>query len=709
VRCSRITCLIIFVVAIGVSAISHGQYPSTKLPGVVVDDTAAKKTGKWTKSTSVKPYVDAGYVFAKDGDHTIEFSLKPPKSGRYHVLLSYSAAHNRPKKLPITVRAADGDHRVVIDQTKPSAGPYGFHLLGQFKLEANKPCVVTIATKGVSGAVIADAVQLLTAGELKLARAQAKKNPLVAIVKKKPPKKSSKKKAPKKKPAPAVVFKKTPAPKTMATLTPAGLDALLEKSIGGIKNTDVIGDTQFLCRASVDLTGRQPTPQKLIEFLADASTEKRATAIDRLLASPHYGENWANYWSDAIGSRIQEPQLTFLNYAPLKKWLADELNKGSTWDKMVFRIITARGKVSANPAGTFLGFHQGDKMRIAGETSRIFLGVGISCAQCHDHPFVEMSTETFHGVAAFFTRLDVKVPQNDSGGIEIKSKPKGEHRVPGAKVDMKLVVFGRQLAEPSKSDVERRATLAQWAVAPDNPYFAKAYVNRIWAVMMGRGFCEPVDEIAHVEDPLLGRTHAALATHFIASGYNTKSLVRLIAGTKAYQRTLSLQDTDSKKPFAAARPNALRGDQVFDSLVRAVALPNIKPQQAKKTGAVRFPPPPKSTRDLVNDAFGFDPSLPRGLRPRTMKQAMFMMSNAPLQKQIDASPDADTVLSRLLKSEKDDATVVRTLYMGVLARKPSDKETKLTLAHVKNVNDREAAFEDILWSLVNSAEFTLRR
>ena len=118
---------------------------------------------------------------------------------------------------------------------------------------------------------------------------------------------------------------------------------------------------------------------------------------------------------------------------------------------------------------------------------------------------------------------------------------------------------------------------------------------------------------------------------------------------------------------------------------------------------------PKSTRDLVNEAFGFDPSLPRGLRPPTMKQAMFMMSNTQLQKQIDASPESDTVLSRLLKAEKDDAAVVRSLYFSVLAREPKDKETKLNLAHVRTVKDRGAAFEDILWSLVNSAEFTSRR
>ncbi|MCH7741392.1 MAG: DUF1549 domain-containing protein [Proteobacteria bacterium] len=206
---------------------------------------------------------------------------------------------------------------------------------------------------------------------------------------------------------------------------------MLEKSLGEIKDAALIDDTQFLCRATMDLTGRQPTPRALTEFLAQSSTGKRAAAIDRLLASPQYGRNWANYWSDTIGSRILEPQLTFLNYTPLKQWLAAELNKGATWDELVFGMLTARGKVAANPAGTFLGFHQGDKMRIAGETSRLFLGVGISCAQCHDHPFVDMSTETFHGVAAFFTRLDVKVPQNDSGGIEIKSKAKGEHRVPG--------------------------------------------------------------------------------------------------------------------------------------------------------------------------------------------------------------------------------------------------------------------------------------
>jgi hypothetical protein len=129
----------------------------------------------------------------------------------------------------------------------------------------------------------------------------------------------------------------------------------------------------------------------------------------------------------------------------------------------------------------------------------------------------------------------------------------------------------------------------------------------------------------------------------------------------------------------------------------------------KATGAVRFPPPPKSTRDLVNEAFGFDPSLTADQIVRSMGQAMFMMNNKQIQTQIDAAAGSETMLAKLLEGEPDNATAVKKLFERVLARAPSERETKLALEHVAAASGRREAFEDLLWSLLNSAEFTTRR
>jgi hypothetical protein len=153
----------------------------------------------------------------------------------------------------------------------------------------------------------------------------------------------------------------------------------------------------------------------------------------------------------------------------------------------------------------------------------------------------------------------------------------------------------------------------------------------------------------------------------------------------------------------------LRGDEVFDSLVAGLALPNITPEAPPAKPGIRFPPPPKSTRDLVNEAFGFDPSSEQSNVARTMQQAMFLMNNKQVQKQIDASPGAETMLAKVLSAESDNAAAIAKLYQQVLARKPTPKEISIAQEHLASVADRKTGFEDLLWSMVNSAEFLSRR
>ncbi len=203
--------------------------------------------------------------------------------------------------------------------------------------------------------------------------------------------------------------------------------------------------------------------------------------------------------------------------------------------------------------------------------------------------------------------------------------------------------------------------------------------------------------------------HNALADHFGANGIDTREVVRLITLSRAYQRTLSMPEGASDDAFAASQTKRLRGDEVFDSLEAAIEIPNVTPPAEKASGAIRFPVPPKSTRDLVNEAFGYDPSFPDAWLSRTMNQAMFLMNNAQLQKQLDASPASDTVLAKLLAAEPDDAKAIDTLYQRVLARSPSQSEREIVLRHLKRVADRGEAFEDVLWSLLNTAEFTTRK
>lgn len=688
-----------------------------KLPGLVVDDESATLSGTWQKSTHTSPFVGQGYIYSAGGaDNLVRFNLDVTTAGEYHLLVSYTPGPNRSQTALYELIRADDKKPFVVNQQQRPSGPFNFHSLGQFSFEEGPATLVVSAEQNTKGVVIADAVALVTSEQLEMLKMEAEKtkSPLLMALKKNAnaqpaatAKKDEKKPEPVAEKAPD--FKRKTPSRPVARLSPERLDDLMEQYVGGVKDAAVVGDEDFLRRLTLDLIGRQPTPAEMEAFMVDTDDDKRTRAVDRLLAMPEFGQNWANYYSDVISFRTPQPELTFLNYGPFKAWLAAEFNANAAWDDISYRIITATGKVRENPAATFIGFHQADRSRLAAETTRVFLSTQIACAECHDHKFIDLPQETFHHVAAFFVRTQAKLPWNDSSLIEVSSKAAGEHKMPDSKKEMAPMAFSERRLELGQSDIARRTELADWIVGPDNPWFAKAFVNRVWARMMGRGFCEPVDEIGELGDRVLPEMHAALADHFVASEHNIKEVFRLIANSRSYQRAIHDPATPDAKPFAYIAAGRLRGDEVFDSLATSIGLPNYTPPAVKPTDAIRFPPPPKSTRDLVNEAFGFDPSSEASNVARTMQQAMFLMNNKQVQRQIDASPESETMLSRLVATEKDDDVAVRQLYQSVLARKATDEEVEAAREHIAAVGNRETAYEDLLWSMINSAEFLSRR
>jgi len=696
----------------------HGIDP-TRLPGVVIDDTAAKKEGTWQSSRSVRPYVQAGYIHSAGGaGERVEFPVEIKDGGSYQILAAYTPGKNRSENAVYEIPTANGVQTVVVNQQERPQGPFCFQPLGEFSFEAGLVKITVSAEANKKGVVIADAIQVLTPEEYVTYKEDFEKNSpkLLALLKpdsaKPDPNKTPAAADKKSEPPPlekAPAFARKPPAKAHERLTAARLDELMERYVGGVKTASVVDDESFLRRVTLDLVGRQPTMEEMNSFVADAAKETRAAAVEKLLASAEFGQNWANYWSDVISYRTPGPELTFLNYSPFKAWLAEQFNQNRGWDEVTYDVITAIGKVADNPAATYIGFHQGDKSRLASETTRIFLSTQIQCAECHDHKFIEMPQETFHHVAAFFVRVSAKLPWNDSSQIVVSSKPSGEHKMDGRKDEMKPIAFSEREVELGKSDVARRAELADWVVGPENPWFAKAFVNRVWARMMGRGFCEPVDEIGELGDRVLPEVHAALADHFVGNAFDVKDVFRVVALSKSYQREIRDADKGVNKPFAAIAAGRLRGDEVFDSLQAAIELPNVTPTKAAETKEFRFPPPPKSTRDLVNEAFGFDPSSEQANVARTMQQAMLLMNNKQVQAQVNADPASGTLLAKLLVEEKDDETAITTLYSRVLARRPTTQEASLAQEQIKIAGSRNAGFEDLLWGMINSAEFLSRR
>ncbi len=690
---------VVCVITVGTSGSVIAQTDPTKLTGLTIDDTQAELIGEWKSSTSTRGYLGESYfhdMATGKGEKSAKYTFRVPVAGDYYLMVAYTPGGNRAPKVPVTVESVDGKSTVFVNQSQAPQLGTGFQSVGQFSFSDTADSTVLIQTTGTTQHVIVDGIRLLSTAEFKTAEKDEKQARVVVgnPAKKQPPK-----------PKPPE-FTRRPAKTSSKRITSEQFDALLASS--KTPKLKMVSDVTFLRRASLDLIGRQPSLEEYQSFMASQSPDRRDQAIERLLASESFGQNWGNYWSDVIGARQAEPQLTYLNYTSFRSWLADGFNVGTGWDEMAFRMITAIGLVGDGPQGAFIGFHQGERNKLAGESARVFLGLKIGCAQCHDHPFVDMPQETFHGMAAFFARTKVKLPWNDSDSIEISSSDKGEHKMPGGKSEMLPTVYRGKELDLGLPDLERRTKLADWLVSRDNPFFARSFVNHIQSRLMGRGFFHPVDDLGESIKPLNPKAHDALASHFVASDFDVKSLFRLLVSTQTYQSERQAEAV-LVTGFTGATPKKLRGDEVFDSLVAAIELPIIDTKVEASTDETRFPPPPKTTRDLVNEAFGFDPSTKDELLTRTMKQAIFLMNNDQLHRQIDASPDSDTVLSRLIRKEPDNNVVIDALYARVLARRPTDAERSIVLKHIQANKNRGEGFEDVLWSLLNSAEFTTRK
>ncbi len=665
--------------------------------GILIDDTEAELQGQWSSSTSVKPFVGKAYLHdgaTGKGSKSAKFTFRVPIAGEYELLIAYTPGGNRAKKVPVTIESVDGSATVSLDQSAPPQFKTGFHPVGRFNFSDTADGIVLIETTGTTQHVVVDGLRLLSPSEFSAAQQDETQARSVAT------KPAEKKVEPPKPQAPK--FVRQPASQSFSTLTAKEFDALLLGAEAA--KVEPVDDIKFLRRATLDLIGRQPSLDEYHAYLKDNSATRRSNLVERLLASDSFGKNWAAYWSDVIAARQEQPQLTYLNYDPFRAWLQDHFNRGIGWDETVFQMLTAVGTVGDGPAGAFIGFHQGERNKLAGESARVFLGLKIGCAQCHDHPFVDMPQETFHGMAAFFARTKVKLPWNDSNGIEISSDDKGEHKMPSGKGEIAPTLYRGESLNLGVSDLERREKLAYWVVSGDNPFFARSFVNHIQARLLGRGFFDPIDDLGEGATALNPEAHQALAAHFAANEFDVKSLFRLLASTRAYQS----QAADPTIGFGGAAAKKLRGDEVFDSLAAAIELPNSVKEIAAATEETRFQPPPKSTRDIVNEVFGYDPATKDELVTRTMQQAIFMMNNSQLQQLVSAEPESNTVLSRLLAAESDDQIVLDVLYARVLSRAPTAAERAIVIKHLKSVPNREGGWEDVLWSLLNSAEFTTR-
>lgn len=510
------------------------------------------------------------------------------------------------------------------------------------------------------------------------------------------------------------------------------VDRLLAEDVfAGTSPADLAPRTNseaFLRRVSLDLVGRLPLPGEVTTFVLDPDPAKREALVERLLNDRDFGTNWARYWRDVILSRRVEDRALLVSQ-PLEQFLADQFNRNIGWNQTAAEFLTAEGVVSEHGQTGLILAQMADANDVASEASRIFMGVQIQCAQCHDHPTDRWKRKQFHEFAAFFPRASARpiFVEGRIRGIEITSVDVAprfrrpgqpgqgslEHYMPdlkdpssqGEAMAPVFFVTGQKLS-PGTRDVMRRESLAMWMTSPENEWFAKAFVNRMWAELAGEGFYEPVDDLGPDRRCSAPKTMQYLADQFAAHKYDVKWLMRTILATEAYQRESRPRRNAEQTPFLANCTQPLRADQAFDVLTTALQIDSALMASRPMRGA-GFPGLGFGPRFQFAQTFGFDPSERRDEVTATIPQALMLMNSSMVNGALSAS-NAQVMLGRLLDENSNDEDAVVELYLRCLAREPSDAEIKVCLEHATTVGNRAEAFEDLAWSLVNSTEF-LRR
>ncbi len=477
-----------------------------------------------------------------------------------------------------------------------------------------------------------------------------------------------------------------------------------------ITPSPVCDDHTFLRRATTDISGRIPTLEEVNAFLADTSADKRSKLIDRLLEEPEFADHWANKWADLLRPNPYHVGIkaTF-NY---DHWIRQSFHDRKPWDQFVRELLTARGGTFRD--GSVVMFRdRRQPEELTTLVSQLFIGVRLDCAKCHHHPFEVWGQDDFYSFAAYFSKIGRKgtgISAPISGSEEfVFTGTSGSvtHPVTGATMTPRPL-FGE--APPVVEGQDQRESLAAWITSPNNHLFAQVMSNRVWADLLARGFVEPVDDLRATNPPTNGPLLKALGEHFRDSGFSITELIRVVANSHVYQLSSLPNETNAAdtRNYSRHYRHRLRAEVLLD----AVSLVTGVPQEFDAM------PPDSSAKQLWThrsdslflDTFGRpdpnqDPPCER-MSDSTVVQSLHLMNSEKLYR--DIGSDNGTAKS-LADSEKSAEEISAELYARVFGRKPTVEETALVtelLAAEGAV--RRQVIEDLMWAMVNSAEFVFQ-
>ncbi|MEX0678251.1 MAG: DUF1549 and DUF1553 domain-containing protein [Pirellulales bacterium] len=465
--------------------------------------------------------------------------------------------------------------------------------------------------------------------------------------------------------------------------------------------SDVCTDEEFIRRVYLDVIGVLPEPAETARFLADTDLAKRTKIVDVLLDRPEFAEFWALKWGDLL--RIRNAKVSTSGVHKFHRWLVAAFRDNVPYDQFARQLLTAEGSTFVNPPANYY--------RTAAETndctettSQLFLGIRIQCAKCHNHPFERWSQDNYYGIGAFFNRVQRKAGINPDEQVIWVARA-GEVTQPRTGQQMQPWLPLSGTAE-MKGEDDRRAALVEWLVKPNNPFFAKVEVNRIWGHLMGRGIVEPVDDFRDSNPPASASLLSALANDFAAHGYDRRYVIRTILASRTYQLSSRKNEFNASdnKYFSHAITRLLTAEQLLDAICRVTNVAEKFAGLPAGTRATALPSP-----DIDSDflkVFG-QPARETACQcerstDSNLSQALQMINGPLVHSKVR---DEKNRLRTLASAGKSNEEIIGELYLAGLCRQPSEPEMTAATKHIAGAGDRMRGLEDVCWAILNANEF----
>lgn len=478
----------------------------------------------------------------------------------------------------------------------------------------------------------------------------------------------------------------------------------------GVPPSPVCDDATFLRRVTVDLAGRLPTQAEAGEYLADPSDRKRERVIDRLATSPDYAAFFANKWAAILRNQRTDATVQRGNYA-FYQWIRQAMLENMPYDKFVGAIVAASGEVGENPPVEW--YRQVDEVNEQVEdTAQLFLGLRIQCARCHHHPLEKWSQEDYYRFAAFFSRVGRKPGLEPSEVRIVHQMGAASAKHPKTGAELTPAGFGGEVLKLDTT-TDPRLALVAWMTAPENPYFARALVNRYWKHFLGRGLVDPEDDLRDTNPATNPELLGALAAHFVKSGFNLRDLVTTICKSSTYQLSAepNQYNADDRQNYSRFYPRRLQAEVLLDAVDTLVGQPTKFAGLPTGTRAVELPDSGFDSYFLT--AFGRPQAVSACECERSgdasLAQSLHLINSETLYKQLSADAGRAAKLAGESGSALDDK--VRSLYLTAFARQPQDDERQRVVAYLNkaaaksDVAKLRAGYEDVIWALVNTKEF----